>query len=64
MFLAHDKNNLITSMIRSRIVCTEIQNDNQYLIMKKRNQKEISTPNTEVGKTKLTIRYLYLENIS
>ena len=29
--------------------------------VEKRNQKEISTPNTEVGKTKLTIRYLYLE---
>ena len=28
-----------------------------------RNQKTISTPNTEVGKTKLTIRYLYHENI-
>ena len=29
-----------------------------------RNQKEIPTLKTETGKTKLTIRYLYLENIS
>ena len=30
-----------------------------------RNQKEILTPKTEVGKkTKLTFKYLYLENIS
>ena len=32
-----------------------------------RNQKKIPTPKTEVGKTKLTkltIRYLYHENIS
>ena len=28
------------------------------------NQKKIPTPKTEVGKTKLTIRYLYHENIS
>ena len=28
----------------------------------KRNQKEILTPKTEVGKTKLTIRYVYQEN--
>ena len=27
-------------------------------------QKEIPTPITEVGKTKLTIRFLYLENLS
>ena len=27
------------------------------------NQKEIPTPKTKVGKTKLTIKYLYLENI-
>ena len=29
-----------------------------------RNQKEIPTPKTEVGKTKVTIRYLYIENIA
>ena len=29
----------------------------------RRNQKEIPTPKAEVGKNKLTIRYLYLENI-
>ena len=34
------------------------------MIRKRRNQKEIPTPKTEVGKTKLTIRYLYLDNIS
>ena len=34
------------------------------MIRKRRNQKEIPTPKTEVGKTKLTIRYLNLENIS
>ena len=28
------------------------------------NQKKNPTPKTEVGITKLTIRYLYLENIS
>ena len=28
------------------------------------NQEEIPTPKTEVGKTQLTIRYLYLENTS
>ena len=33
-------------------------------IMKMRNQKEIPTPKTEAGKTKLTIRHLYHENIS
>ena len=31
---------------------------------KRRNQKKIPTPKTEVGKNKLTIRYLYHENIS
>ena len=33
---------------------------------KRRNQNEIPTPKTEVGKTKLTTRYmyLYLENVS
>ena len=31
------------------------------MIRKRRNQKEIPTPKTEVGKTKLTIRYLYLK---
>ena len=34
------------------------------MIRKMRNQKEIPTPKTDVGKTKLTIRYLHLENIS
>ena len=29
----------------------------------RRNQKEISTPKTELGKINLSIRYLYLENI-
>ena len=34
-------------------------------IRKRSNQREIPTPKTEVGKTKLTIRYLkYLENTS
>ena len=37
---------------------------NQATIRKERNQKEIPTPKTEVGKNKLTIRYLYIENIS
>ena len=36
----------------------------QAKIRKRRNQKKIPTPKTEVGKTKLTIRYLYRENIS
>ena len=30
------------------------------MIRKRRNQKEIPTPKTEAGKTKLTIRYTYL----
>ena len=30
----------------------------------RRNKTEIPTPKTEVGKTRLTISYLYLENIS
>ena len=30
----------------------------------KRNQKKTPTPKTEAGKNKLTIRYLYHENIS
>ena len=35
------------------------------MIRKRRNQKKILTPKTEVGKkTELTIRYLYHENIS
>ena len=34
------------------------------MIRKRRNQKEIPTPKTEVEKNKLTISYLYLENIS
>ena len=34
------------------------------MIRKRHNQKEIPTPKTEVGKINLTIRYLYLENIS
>ena len=34
------------------------------MIRKRRNQKEILTPKTEVGKTKLALGYLYLENIS
>ena len=37
------------------------------MVRKSRNQKEIPTPKTEVGKTELAtlmIRYLYLENIS
>ena len=33
------------------------------MIRKRRNQKEISTPKTEVGKILMIIRYLYLENI-
>ena len=32
-------------------------------IMKMSNQKKIPTPKTDVGKTKLSIRYLYHENI-
>ena len=37
----------------------------KYAMIRKRcSQKEISTPKTEVGKTKLAITYLYLENIS
>ena len=31
------------------------------MLRKRRNQKEIPTPKTEVGKTKLIVRYLYLE---
>ena len=31
---------------------------------KAQSEKKIPTPKTEVGKTKLTIRYLYHENIS
>ena len=31
------------------------------MIRKRRNQKEIPTTKTEVGKTKLTIRYLYVK---
>ena len=34
------------------------------MIRKRRNQKEILTPKTEVGKTKLSIGYLYLKIIS
>ena len=33
----------------------------QAKIRKRRNQKKIPTPKTEVGKTQLTIRYLYHE---
>ena len=33
-------------------------------IRKRRNQKKTPTPKTKVGKNKLTIRYLYHENIS
>ena len=33
------------------------------MVRKRQNQKDIPTPKTEVGKTKLTISYLYLENI-
>ena len=52
--------------IRSYLVCIvpmygKVQEGNDQ---KRHNQKEIPTPKTEVGKTKLTIRYLYLENIS
>ena len=39
----------------------KVQVDNDQ---EKANQEEIPTPKTELGKTKLTIRYLYLENIS
>ena len=35
----------------------------EAMIRKRGNQKEIPTPKTKVGKTKLTIRYLYSENI-
>ena len=34
------------------------------MVKKRRNQKEIPTQKTELGKTQLTIRYLHLENIS
>ena len=34
------------------------------MIKKRRNQKKVPTPKTEVGKTQLTIRYLFHENIS
>ena len=35
----------------------------QAKIRKRRNQKKIPTPKTEVGKIKLPIRYLYHEHI-
>ena len=34
------------------------------MIRKRRNQKEIPTPKIVMGNIKLTIRYLYYENIS
>ena len=33
------------------------------MIRKRRDPKNYPLPKTEVGKTKLTLRYLYLENI-
>ena len=39
-------------------------NVQKTMIRKRRDQKEITTPKTEVGKRKLTIRYIYLENVS
>ena len=33
------------------------------MVRKRRNQKEIHTPKTEVGKTKLTIRHQYLQGL-
>ena len=43
---------------------SRIKRYKEETIRKRCNQKEIPTPKTEVGKTKLTIRYLYLENTS
>ena len=39
---------------QSGIKKVQVGNDQEWC-----NQKEISTPKTEVGKNKLTIRYLY-----
>ena len=43
---------------------TGLKRYKQAKIRKMHNQKKISTPKTEMGKTKLTTRYLYHENIS
>ena len=40
-----------------------LKRNKKTMIRKIRNQKEIHTPNTDVGETKLTIRYEYIENI-
>ena len=45
-------NGLITKKV-------QVENDQE-----KAHSEEISTLKTEVGNTKLTVRYLYLENIS
>ena len=42
----------------------DVEKYKKSIVRKRRNQKETFTPKTEVGKTKLKIRYLYLENIS
>ena len=55
------KKAIIISMYTYTICFEEVQ---VGIIRKKRhNQEEIPTPKTEMGKTLLTIRYLYLENM-
>ena len=39
-------------------------NDFHYKVQVGKDQEKAPTPKTEVGKTKLTIRHLYHENIS
>ena len=53
---------LETYAISSAISSHATKRYKQTTTRKRCNQKEISTPKTEVAKDKLTIRYLYLEN--
>ena len=48
------------------LISNEIDNEKVQVCshQEKAQSKEIPTPKTKMGKTKYTIRYLYLENIS
>ena len=43
---------------------TILKRYDKAMIRKRRNQKEIHTTKTEVGKSKLTFRFLYQGNLS
>ena len=49
---------------KKRLCLRKIKRYKWAKIRKRRNQKKVPTPKTEMGKNKLTIRHLYHENIS